>query len=89
MRIDSRGSTPSWIGSSLPFPVEKNDKGRRWNTDLYGGKADEDRGKAKENTSTTFQSKSFPIQKPNETTSFFSTCKVTTQRESSELSACR
>lgn len=63
MRIDSRGSTPSWIGSSLPFPVEKNDKGRRWNTDLYGGKADEDRGKAKENTSTTFQSKSFPHPK--------------------------
>jgi len=23
MRIDSRGSTPSWLGSSLPFPVEK------------------------------------------------------------------
>jgi len=23
MRIESRGSTPSWLGSSLPFPVEK------------------------------------------------------------------
>ena len=23
MRIDSRGLTPSWLGSSLPFPVEK------------------------------------------------------------------
>lgn len=23
MRIGSRGSTPSWLGSSLPFPVEK------------------------------------------------------------------
>lgn len=71
------------------FSGGKNDKGRRWNTDLYGERRLKTGGRQKKIHQRLSNRSRFPIQKPKETASFFSTCKVRTERESSELSACR
>lgn len=61
--IDRRDFDAILATFSTSLSSGKDDKGRRWNTELHGGRVDEDRGKAKENTSTTSQSKSIPYPK--------------------------
>ena len=63
------------------FSGGKNDKGRRWNTDLYGKRRMKTEGRQKKIHLRLSNRSRFPIQKPNETASFFSTCKVTRERE--------